>query len=134
MKKSSVLRVETTKRNEAIDLTRPIRAFLREQEAEDGVLIVYVPHTTAAVTINENADPDVRHDILTHLSKLVPLDSGFRHAEGNSDAHIKTSLVCPSVSVLVSNGEPVLGTWQSIFFYEFDGPRDRKVYLKFLSD
>jgi len=111
-----------------------IGSFLREHQAVDGVLVIFVPHTTAAVTINENADPDVKNDILSYLSRLIPADAGFRHMEGNSDAHIKSSLVSPSLSILVSGGKVVLGTWQSVFFCEFDGPRTRKLYLKYIPD
>jgi len=117
-----------------LDLMPHIGKFLRELNAVDGILMVFVPHTTAAVTINENADPDVKSDILSYLSQLIPADAGFRHMEGNSDAHIKSSLVSPSLTVLISDGKVVLGTWQSIFFCEFDGPRTRKLYLKYIPD
>jgi secondary thiamine-phosphate synthase enzyme len=91
---------------------------------------VFIPHTTAAVTINENADPDVRRDIDMHMSKLVPAGGDYQHSEGNSDGHIKSSLFGPSLTLIVSNGNPVLGTWQSVFFCEFDGPRNRKVVIR----
>lgn len=117
-----------------LDLMPQIGKFLRELNAVDGILMVFVPHTTAAVTINENADPDVKSDILSYLSRLIPAEAGFRHMEGNSDAHIKSSLVSPSLTVLISDGKVVLGTWQSIFFCEFDGPRARKLYLKYIPD
>ncbi|NOZ13618.1 MAG: YjbQ family protein [Acidobacteria bacterium] len=129
-----VLELKTKRRNQLLDLMPEIRAFLRECRAAEGMLILFVPHTTAAVTINENADPDVKTDILSYLSRLIPENAGFRHMEGNSDAHIKSSLVSPSLTILVSDGNPVLGTWQSVFFCEFDGPRTRKLYLKYIPD
>ncbi|BBB31890.1 conserved hypothetical protein [Thermotomaculum hydrothermale] len=128
----SVLTVSTSSRNEMIDITHKIEGFLQENGCKNGILTVFVPHTTAAVTINENADPSVKRDILTYLSKLIPQNADFRHLEGNSDSHIKSTLVSPSITVIVENGRIVLGTWQSIFFCEFDGPRTRKVYLKFI--
>jgi secondary thiamine-phosphate synthase enzyme len=134
MKNATFLELKTNQRNQLLDIMPQIGSFLREHQAIDGVLVIFVPHTTAAVTINENADPDVKNDILSYLSRLVPADAGFRHMEGNSDAHIKSSLVSPSLSILVSGGKVVLGTWQSVFFCEFDGPRTRKLYLKFIPD
>jgi secondary thiamine-phosphate synthase enzyme len=101
---------------------------------KDGVCFVFVPHTTAAVTINENADPDVVHDILSTLSKLVPYKDNYRHIEGNSDAHVKASLMGNTATVIVSNGDLVLGTWQSLFFCEFDGPRRRRLMIKAVGD
>ncbi len=126
------LTVKTNSRNEMIDITSEIEKYLKENGFKDGILTVFVPHTTAAVTINENADPSVKRDILFHLAKLIPLNADFKHLEGNSDSHIKTTLVSPSISIIVENGNLVLGTWQSVFFCEFDGPRMRKVYLKFI--
>jgi len=117
-----------------VDLSGPIDAYLKSVAAGDGILHIFVPHTTAAVTINENADPDVRSDIKRFLMERVPHDWGFQHAEGNSDAHILSSLIGVSLSIFVSNGMPVLGTWQSVFFGEFDGPRRRQVLLKFVPD
>jgi len=128
------LTVNTVSRNEMIDITSRIEQVLRENNFKDGILTVFVPHTTAAVTINENADPSVKRDILTYLSKLIPQNEDFRHLEGNSDSHIKSTIVSPSITVIVEKGRIVLGTWQSIFFCEFDGPRTRKVYLKFIKE
>jgi secondary thiamine-phosphate synthase enzyme len=105
---------------------------LRANGWQDGILVVYTPHTTSAVTINENADPDVQRDMNSFLSKLIPNLSEFRHAEGNSDSHIKSSLIGCSETIIVENGNMVLGTWQGIYFCEFDGPRTRKVHLKFI--
>ncbi len=130
----SVLTVKTNSRNEMIDITYEVENYLKENNFKNGVLTIFVPHTTAAVTINENADPSVKRDILSYLSKLIPRNAGFTHMEGNSDSHIKSSLVSPSLTVIVENGRIVLGTWQSIFFCEFDGPRTRKVYLKFIKE
>ena len=134
MKNLSLPELTTNQRNQLLDIMPQIRTFLREQKAGEGLLVLFVPHTTAAVTINENADPDVKVDILSYLSRLIPRDAGFRHMEGNSDAHIKSSLVSPSLTVMVSGGNLVLGIWQSVFFCEFDGPRTRKLYLKYIPD
>ncbi len=128
------LPVNTTEREQLVDITSQISQFLTSREYRDGIVHVFVPHTTAGVTINENADPDVRRDILRFLRDRVPLDYGFHHAEGNSDAHIKASLMGSSVSVVVQHGRLVLGTWQSLFFCEFDGPRNRKILVKFIPD
>jgi len=128
------LTVRTAERNQMIDITAEIEKYLLQNNFQSGILTIFVPHTTAAITINENADPSVKRDILTYLSKLIPRNADFRHLEGNSDSHIKTSLVSPSITVIVENGRIVLGTWQSLFFCEFDGPRTRKVILKFIKD
>lgn len=126
--------VRTTGRTEMIDITSRIRAAVKESRIKNGICQVFVPHTTAAVTINENADPDVPRDILMGLNKLIPFDDPqYRHSERNSDAHIKTSLIGSSEMVIIENGNLVLGTWQAVFFCEFDGPRTRKVLLKILS-
>ncbi|HSW61703.1 MAG TPA: secondary thiamine-phosphate synthase enzyme YjbQ [Dissulfurispiraceae bacterium] len=125
--------VKSRLRNEMIDITDKVAREVRQAGVQSGVCYVYVPHTTAAVTVNENADPDVPQDILSTLSRAFPEHGDYRHGEGNSDAHIKTSLVGSSVIVLIENGRPVLGTWQSVFFCEFDGPRTRKVHCKVIS-
>jgi len=122
--------VKTSARFEMIDITGRVAALVRESGIKEGVCHVFVPHTTAAVTINENADPDVPRDILTALDRIVPLSAGYRHAEGNSAAHIKASLFGASETVLIDDGTLVLGTWQSLFLCEFDGPRTRKVLVK----
>ncbi len=113
-----------------VNITDEVRRAAAESGVTDGILHVFVPHTTAAVTINENADPDVVRDIEAHMSALVPRDGGFRHSEGNSDGHIKSSLFGCSETVFVEGGKLVLGTWQGIYFCEFDGPRSRKVFVK----
>jgi len=124
------LNVKTSRREEMLDVTGLIKKAVRESGVESGFAICFVPHTTAGITINEAADPDVRRDILYKLNKEIPQNDGFRHAEGNSDAHIKASLMGSSVQVLIENGAPVLGTWQGIYFCDFDGPRNRKLLVK----
>ncbi|MDR1035589.1 MAG: secondary thiamine-phosphate synthase enzyme YjbQ [Deltaproteobacteria bacterium] len=113
-----------------VNITSLARECLVDSGIRDGFLVVFVPHTTAAVTINENADPDVQTDLLLGLSKAFPADPAFRHAEGNSPAHLKASVVGSSVTVMIDKGALVLGTWQAIYFCEFDGPRTRKCYFK----
>jgi secondary thiamine-phosphate synthase enzyme len=124
------INVLSKKRIELIDITSHVQNIVKRSGIKEGVCYVYVPHTTAAVTINENADPNVINDIQNYLNKLVPFDGPYSHAEGNSDAHIKTSLVGCSKIIVVTNGGLLLGTWQGIFFCEFDGPRNRKVHIK----
>jgi len=125
-----VINIRTEYRSEMVDITALVQKEVTESGVADGVCIVYVPHTTAGVTINEGADPDVCRDIITKLNEMVPADAGYRHMEGNSDGHIKASLVGSSVSIIVEKRRLVLGTWQKIFFCEFDGPRSRRVYVK----
>lgn len=123
--------ISTSSRNQMIDLTDRLRKLVTQAKINDGMLIVYVPHTTAGVTINENADPDVKHDMLLKLSQMIPKDqAGYEHAEGNSDSHVKTALVGNSVTVLIENGQLQLGRWQGVYFCEFDGPRERQMYFK----
>ena len=122
--------VRTSSQTEFMDITRSVEEAVRKIGVEDGICIVFVPHTTAAVTINENADPSVVHDIVMELNKIVPFKDQYHHSEGNSPAHIKASLVGCSEIVFVESGKLVLGTWQGIFFCEFDGPRNRKVHVK----
>ncbi len=126
--------VSSSKREEMIDITAEIKHVLSESTITDGALIVYVPHTTAAVTINEGADPDVQSDITTTLNTLIPKNKGYRHVEGNSDAHIKASLIGSSVTIPISKKQLTLGTWQHIFFYEGDGPRTRAVHIQLLKN
>jgi secondary thiamine-phosphate synthase enzyme len=127
------INVLSKKRVELIDITSHVQNIVKRSGVKEGVCYVYVPHTTAAVTINENADPSVINDIQNYLNKLVPFDGPYSHAEGNSDAHIKTSLVGCSKIIVVTNGDLLLGTWQGIFFCEFDGPRNRKVHIKVIA-
>ena len=125
--------LETHSRVEMIDITAAVQKAIGEEKIEEGICLVYTPHTTAAVTINENADPDVPRDILAALDRAVPLSANYRHAEGNSAAHVKSSLVGASKLVIIEKGRLVLGTWQSIFFCEFDGPRTRKVLISIIA-
>jgi secondary thiamine-phosphate synthase enzyme len=124
--------IVSKERNQMIDITSIVEKGLSERGVKEGVCYVFVPHTTAAVTINENADIDVPLDILTTLGKLIPHKGDYRHMEGNSDAHVKASLVGSTATVIVNDGRLVLGTWQSLFFCEFDGPRKRKIMIKVL--
>jgi secondary thiamine-phosphate synthase enzyme len=123
------IQVTTRSRNQMKDITGDVQGEVANAGVQDGLCTVYVPHTTAGVTINEGADPAVCEDILNSLEALVPPNAGYRHMEGNADSHVKASLVGGSVSVMIENGRLVLGTWQKIFFCEFDGPRTRKVYV-----
>ena len=122
--------VRTSNRTEFVDITSEVSSAVRKSGVKNGVCHVYVPHTTAAVTINENADPSVQADILMELNKRIPFEDGYSHMEGNAAAHIKSSLVGCSELVLIEGGSLALGTWQGIFFCEFDGPRSRKVFCK----
>jgi secondary thiamine-phosphate synthase enzyme len=122
--------VRTSQQTEFIDITQSVQEAVKKTGVEDGICIIFIPHTTAAVTINENADPSVVQDILMELNKMVPFKDQYHHMEGNSPAHIKASLVGCSQFILIESGKLVLGTWQGIFFCEFDGPRDRKVFVK----
>ncbi len=124
--------VRTSRRNELIDITQKVREVIRKSGIRNGICVVYVPHTTAAVTVNEHADPSVAVDIENALTRLVPPNAGYRHLEGNADSHIKTTMVGPSITLIVENGDLLLGTWQGVFFCEFDGPRTRKVYVKLI--
>jgi secondary thiamine-phosphate synthase enzyme len=127
----TTIEVRTHQRNELLDVTAQVARVVSDSGVQRGAVVVYVPHTTAGCTINENADPDVRHDILLTLSELVPQNrKGYRHGEGNSDSHTKASLVGFSQTVLIENGRLVLGTWQGIYFAEFDGPRNRRMHVR----
>ena len=124
-------RISTKSRNQMIDITSQVGSFVSQSGVTDGNVIVYCPHTTAAITINENADPSVPHDMLLTLEELMPQHrSGYRHSEGNSDSHCKSSLIGCSEQILIKDGSLQLGTWQGIFFCEFDGPRSRKVIVQ----
>lgn len=127
-----ILPVKTRSRTELVDITGDVQAAISEAGVSDGFCMVFVPHTTAAVTINENADPTVKDDMLKVINKIIPWDDGYRHLEGNSAAHIKSTLVGASELLAVVGGKLQLGTWQGIFFCEFDGPRRRKVHLHFI--
>ena len=126
--------VRTSKQTEFIDITRSVQEAIKKTGVEEGICFIFIPHTTAAVTINENADPSVSQDIIMELNKLVPFQDRYQHLEGHSPAHIKASLVGSSQTVFVESGKLSLGTWQGVFFCEFDGPRNRKVYVKVISE
>ena len=126
-------KVKTGRRAEFVDITAQVQGIVRDSGIEKGVCHIYIPHTTAGLTINENADPAVPADIIAHLKKLVPRSGDYRHAEGNSDSHIKASMMGFSETVLVENGALVLGTWQCVYFCEFDGPRNRTVYVQVIA-
>jgi len=126
------LKVVSNMRNEMIDITRDVQNLVDRKKLQKGHLIVYVPHTTAGITINEGADPSVQRDIIETLKRIIPERGDYRHSEGNSDAHIKASLIGSSVNILIEDYRLILGTWQHIFFYEGDGPRNRIVYLDFI--
>jgi secondary thiamine-phosphate synthase enzyme len=122
--------IDSHQRVELIDITAKVRAAIRSSGIAEGLAVVFTPHTTAAVTINENADPDVAGDLVAALNQLVPFDNQYRHAEGNSAAHVKSSLVGVSETLIVQGGTPRLGTWQGVYFCEFDGPRRRQVHIR----
>jgi secondary thiamine-phosphate synthase enzyme len=128
------INVKSRARTEFVDITEKVQEVLKESGIISGVCYLYVPHTTAAVTINEGADPSVQRDIQAVLNRLIPFEGDYHHREGNSSAHIKSTLIGISQDVLVDEGRLVLGTWQSIFFCEFDGPRHRRVALKFIGE
>ena len=125
-----VIEVKTNKRNELVDITQKVQKVIDESGVKDGIIFLYVPHTTAGITVNENYDPSVRYDIENTLSKLVPPNAGYSHTEGNADSHIKTTIVGNSLFLFIENGVISFGTWQGIFLCEFDGPRTRKVWVK----
>jgi len=126
------IEVKTDLARDMVDITSRVKQAVQESGIRDGLAFIYCPHTTGAITVNEGADPDVCRDINVNLGHLIPRAGDYRHAEGNSDAHIKSSLVGCSETVIIENGALVLGTWQKIFFAEFDGPRRRKAYIKII--
>ena len=128
------LRVETTKKTETVDITQRVADQVKEAKIKDGICVVTVAHTTAGVFVNENADPDVQRDVLTTLARLVPDDGDYRHGEGNSPGHIKSILVGTDITVAIRDGELALGTWQGIYFAEFDGPRRRHATVTLIGD
>lgn len=130
----SQFEIRTKTRDDWTDVTDRVEAAVRESGVAEGMCVVFVPHTTAAVTVNENADPDVPRDVKLQLSAISPVRPDFRHSEGNSDAHVKTSLVGPSITLIVSGGSLLLGTWQSVWLAEFDGPRTRNVLVRTMGE
>ena len=129
-----ILTVKTRKRTEFVDITSDINQLIQKSGTNQGLCMIYVPHTTAAVTINESADPSVKSDILMVLNQIIPWEANYRHLEGNSPAHIKSTLVGSSELIAIENGRLILGTWQGIFFCEFDGPRTRKVDVRIVEE
>ncbi len=127
-----ILSVKTSTRTELIDITSQIAKAVNKSGIRDGLCMLYVPHTTGAVTINESADPSVRGDIMMVLNQIVPWEANYKHMEGNSPAHVKATLVGASELIAIENGALVLGTWQGIFFCEFDGPRTRKIHVRIM--
>ena len=128
------LRIRTSKRTQLLDITREVEHVVRESGMTSGLCYVYVPHTTAGVAINEHADPDVARDVEGIFDRLIPHDGRYRHAEGNTDSHMKAILTGTSQTVFIENGKLALGTWQGIFLCEFDGPRQRTVFVKVVPD
>ncbi len=126
------LTIRTHSRTELVDITAQVAKLVQQSKVRNGLLILFVPHTTAAVTINENADPSVQTDILSELNRLIPFTGPYQHTEGNSAAHVKSTLVGPSQTLFVEEGRMALGTWQGLYFCEFDGPRSRKVWVKII--
>ena len=126
----TTIEISSRQQVEMIDITDQVRQAIRNSGVQQGMVVLFVPHTTAAVTINENADPDVVRDMVMELNRIVPFDDHYRHGEGNSAAHIKSTLVGAGETLLVHRGEPVLGTWQGIYFCDFDGPRRRTMHVK----
>ncbi|HAS89646.1 MAG TPA: hypothetical protein DCS48_10135 [Desulfovibrio sp.] len=126
------LQIQTNSREEMIDITGSVRSMVRDNGWQSGALLLYCPHTTGAITVNEGADPDVVRDITVNMRKLVPYRGDYQHMEGNSDAHIKTSMFGPDQMLIIEGGDVMLGTWQRIFFCEFDGPRSRKLWAQFM--
>ena len=126
------INIKTAKRIELVDITSDVQNMVSKKKIKDGICLFFCPHTTAGLTINENADPAVRSDIISALHKLVPVNAGYEHSEGNSDSHIKSSLFGASLTVFVEEGQLALGTWQGIFFCESDGPRSREVWIKLI--
>ena len=128
-----VLEIPTEKRVDFQSISVKIQSTILKEGWQDGILAIYAPHTTCGITINENADPDVVRDVTMEMNKVIPFEDSYRHMEGNAAAHIKTSLFGSSETVIVEDGRMILGTWQGVFLVDFDGPRRRKVYLKFIS-
>ncbi|MEJ2249118.1 MAG: secondary thiamine-phosphate synthase enzyme YjbQ [Candidatus Lokiarchaeota archaeon] len=124
------INIKTKKREVLIDIKDKIKPTIKENNIQEGVCKIFIPHTTAGITINENADPSVKDDIIKHLKQFIPINANYSHREGNSDAHIKTTLTGSSIDILIHNGKLMLGTWQGIMFAEYDGPRSRKIYLQ----
>ncbi|HAX18112.1 MAG TPA: hypothetical protein DCY00_05920 [Actinobacteria bacterium] len=129
-----VINIKTFQRVEFIDITSEIEKIIINSGTDSGIVSLFVPHTTAALTLNENADPSVKNDIKYKLNSLIPKNDNYTHSEGNSDSHLKSSIFGPSLTLIISGRSLVLGTWQGVYFCEFDGPRNRKLYVKIIKD
>ena len=127
------MNIKTFQRVEFIDITNEVENLVKKSEIAEGICLLFVPHTTAGLTINENSDPSVKNDIRLKINKMIPYKEEYSHSEGNSDAHIKSSLFSPSLNLIISSGKLALGVWQGIYFCEFDGPRNRNLYIKFIA-
>jgi secondary thiamine-phosphate synthase enzyme len=134
MEAAMILSVKTRERTELVDITSEIDRFVEKSGVDQGLCMLYVPHTTAGVTINESADPSVKSDMLMVLNQMVPWEANYGHLEGNSPAHVKSTLVGPSELIAIEKGRLVLGTWQGVFFCEFDGPRNRKMHVRIIEE
>ena len=134
MKRMIEINVKTSAHTEMRDITAEVQKAVVESSVQSGICTIFVPHTTAAVTINENADPDVVRDFTIEINKVIPWEDGYRHMEGNSAAHLKSSIIGFSEQVIIENGKLQLGTWQGIYFCEYDGPRNRKVWIKIMEE
>ena len=132
MPNTTTFQLRTSGHTQMLDITADVRDAVRQSGVQNGICMIYVPHTTAAVTINENADPDVVRDFTMEIDKIVPWSDGYYHCEGNSAAHLKSSMIGFSEQIIIEDGNLLLGTWQGIYFVEFDGPRTRKVYIKIM--
>ncbi len=128
------IKIKTTSRAQVVDITSKVQQAINDSGLQNGIAVVYVPHTTAGVAINENADPDVKTDFLKKMGDIVPVDYSFKHLEGNADSHIKAILTNTSQTIFVENGKLLLGTWQGIYFCEYDGPRTRKCWIKCMEE
>ncbi len=128
------LQVRTNEKTQLLDITSQVQEVVKNSGVQSGICQIFIPHTTAGVTINENADPSVKRDMLMELNKVIPFDDNYHHSEGNSAAHIKSTLAGPSLSIIIDQGRIMLGTWQGIYFCEFDGPRSRGVWIKIIAD
>jgi len=128
------LTIRTHSRTQLVDITAQVTKLIQESKVQSGLLALFTPHTTAAVTINENADPSVQHDILSELNRLIPFTGPYQHTEGNSAAHVKSTIIGPSLTLFIEEGKLALGTWQGLYFCEFDGPRSRKIWVKIIKE
>lgn len=130
MQEPTILRIPTSQHSQMINITRQVQEVVKESGVKEGLCVVFSPHTTAGITINENADPDVQRDFLMEFDRIVPWEDGYLHMEGNSAAHLKTTMTNPSQTIIITRGKLMMGIWQGIYFCEYDGPRSRTCYVK----